>query len=205
MTTVPKLRDDEWDELLERLTHYALGKFRKCGWRRGDPSKVDWAGPGGTGPDDVALEALTSIIEGKRKYDPEKHGEFTNFLRSVVDSLVSHLAEKAKKHRTGRMPVAQSADTGELVEIALPGGDPDPAEVCATRDVIEVAKQVVAADVEDDPLAVQILECMEADITKPAEMAEALGVDIKDINNAQKRLRRKLDQAFAREVEKERT
>lgn len=204
MTDIPTLKNDEWDELLERLTYYALGKFRKCGWRRGNPQKVEWAGPGGTGPGDVALEAITSVIEGKRTYNRGKHGDFGNFLRSVVDSLVSHMAEKAKQRRTGRMPVSQNADTGELVEVDLPGREPDPADVCVTRDTIEVAKKAVAADAQEDPLAMQVLECMEADITKPAEMAEALGVDIKDINNAQKRLRRKLDQAFADEVGKER-
>ena len=204
MPDIPTLTDNQWTELLERLTHYALGKFRKCGWWRGDLRKLEWAGPDGASPDDVALEAITSVIEGKRSYSPGKHGDFQNFLRSVVDSLVSHMVEKAKQRRTGRMPVTQDTDTGEYVEVETCSKESDPADVCMSREAIEVAKEVVVAHAEEDPLAMQVLECMEADITKPAEMAEALGVDIKDINNAQKRLRRKLDQVFVGEGEKER-
>ena len=204
VTDIQALKEDDWSELLERLTHYALGKYQKYGWRRGNPRKTEWAGPDGTGPEDIALEALTLVIEGKRQYDPNRHGEFIHFLRSVVDSLVSHLSEKANQRKTGRMPVAQSSDTGDMVEVDLPGKEPDPADVCISRNTIDVVKNVVGATAREDPLAIKILECIEVDITKPAEMTEVLGVDLKEINNAQKRLRRKIDKAFMVEAEKER-
>ena len=192
--------ENEWNEITERLTLHALCKFRKYGWKRGDPSKVEWAGPDGTSPKDLALTAITKVVEGKWTYDPQRHLDFLDFLRSRVDSLISHLAEKAKCRRTGRMPVTFDPETNDFVEVEIPGTGPDPAETCMNRDVINCIKEVVAA--ERDQLMAQILECMEAEITKPETMAELLGVDVKSIYNAQKRFRRKLNQAFPNEKER---
>jgi hypothetical protein len=46
--------------------------------------------------------------------------------------------------------------------------------------------------IEGDPLAHQVLTCLEAGVTKPATMASRIGVDIREIYNAQRRLRHKI-------------
>jgi hypothetical protein len=58
---------------------------------------------------------------------------------------------------------------------------------------MEGFRAAVIAVIKDDPLAVSIFECLEADITKPSEMAELLDKEVTEINNAQKRLRNKVD------------
>ena len=204
MAGIPKLTDEQWAELLERLTYYAVRKYRKSGWRRGDRRKFEWAGPDGASPQDVALEAITSVIERTRKYDPEVCPEFIDFLRSVVDSKISHMLEKAVRRRTGRMPVVHDPEAAEHVEADLPGKAPDPAGVCMNREVIERARAVLEMDAEKDSLVLQVFECLEADITKPAEMAEMLDVKVSKIYDAQKRLRRKINRALKGEEERER-
>jgi len=77
-------------------------------------------------------------------------------------------------------------------------------QVGTSREIVELARAALKADAEKDPIVLQILECLEADITKPAEIAELLDVNVKDIYHAQRRLRRKLDRAFARDRERER-
>ncbi len=201
MTEIPKLTDGQWAELLERLTYRAVQKFRKYNWRRGDPKKFEWAGPDGTSPEDLALEAITSVIQGVRKYHAEKYQDFYGFLCSVVDSKVFHMAAKASRQPTQRMPVMTDAGSQELIEVELPGNDPDPADVCVNREVVELARAVVEADAEKDPLVLEIFECLEAGFTMPSEMAEALDVKVIEINKAKKRLRRKLNRAFAGEQE----
>lgn len=204
MADIPALTDDEWSELLERLAYHAARKFQKCGWRRGHRTKCEWAAPGGSSPQDVALEAIVSTISGDRTYNRDRYPDFAEFLRSVVDSMISHMVEKANLQRTGRIPVVRDAESQETVEVDLPGDAPDPSDVVVSREVIELARAAIEADAEKDPLVLQMFECLEADITKPAEIAEFLDVDVKKVYSAQKRLRRKLDRAFARDRERER-
>lgn len=204
MTGLPNLTDEQWAELLERLTHHALRKYRKCGWNRGDRHKREWAGPDGTAPEDIALEAVSLVINGQRKYDANAQPDFLNYVRSVVDSLVSHLAEKAAGRKTGRMPLRPEGDTGDMVEVEFQGADPDPGDVCVARDVMELTREVVLGEAQDDPLVMQLFECFEAGITKRAEVAEYLEVDVSEVDKAQKRFRRKLDRRFAGEKERQR-
>ncbi len=204
MPEVPNFTDDQWAELLDRLTHHALGKYRKCGWNRHGRGKLEWAGPDGASPEDVAQEAVNLVLGGQRKYDSATQPDFAKYMRSVVDSLISHTAEKAVGRRTGRIPLRTDGETGEMVEVEFPGAEPDPVEVCIADEVMELARDVVLRDAADDPLVQRLFECFEAGITKPAEVAECLEVDVREVNNAQKRFRRKLDQAFSGGKERQR-
>ncbi len=154
-------------------------------------------------PEDLALAAVASVVEDRRAYDSDTYPDFREFLRSVIDSQISHLAEKAKGQRTNRIPVTRDVETGELVEVDIPGDEPDPADICMNRDLLDSVRGVFAAKTEEDPLLVQIFQCMEAEITKPAEIAAVLGIDVKSIYNAQKRFQRMLDQAFPEEKERQ--
>lgn len=204
MTGIPNLTDEQWADLLERLTHHALWKYRRYGWNLGDRNRREWAGPDGTSPEDVALEAVSLVMSGQRKYNGTTQPDFTKYMRSVVDSLVSHLAEKATGRKTGRMPLRTDGDTGDMVEVEFQGADPDPADACIARDVMALTREMVLAEAKEDPLVLQLFECLEAGITKRAEVAEYLEIDVGEVDKAQKRFRRKLDRRFAGEKERQR-
>ena len=95
------------------------------------------------------------------------------------------------------MPIQRDADSETVVEIDVAGNDPDPAQVCMDREIIELIKTAVAAEAEANPLTVRILECYDAEIEKPAEIAQLLEVDVKEIYNARKRLQRRAHRALA--------
>jgi hypothetical protein len=178
------------------LTLYAARKFIRLGWR-GRGRNFDRAGPGGVSPDDMASSAITSVIDGTRNYDPHSQPDLMRFLESIVDSQVYHLAHSPPARKTRPLPLAAGAGKGEnLKEIEFPSRDPDPLEICLSTDMVAKAKAVVVAEAGKDPEILKIFECLEAGIHKPSEMAEVLGMDIARINNAQKRLRRKIEQAF---------
>ena len=132
--------------MLERLTLYALMKFRKYGWCSGCSDKVEWAAPGGSSPADVALEAINRVLTGLRKYDPTRYRDFHDFLRSVVDSLAFHLVEKAVGRQTGRMPTKKEDETGELVEAEIVGPARSPCDICICRETIELVKAWYSLD-----------------------------------------------------------
>ena len=204
MDNVPNLTDDQWAELLERLTHRALRKYRKQGWSRGDHRRNEWAAPDGTSPEDVALEAISLVMSGQREYNASTQPDFTKFMRSVVDSLVYHMGKKARRRKTTRIPLRPDVESGEMVEVEFQGSEPDPLDVCLAADLMEQTREMVMAEADDDPLVLRLFECFEAGITKRAEIAEYLEVDVGEVDKAQKRFRRKLDRRFSAEKERQR-
>jgi len=193
---IPTLTDEQWAEYVKRLTVYAARKFVRLGWR-GRGRNFDRAGPGGVSPEDMASSAITSMIDGTRNYDPSSQPDFMRFLESIVDSQVSHLAKSATARKTRPIPLAAgTGEGGDAKEVEFPGRSPDPSEVCLNADLVAKAKAVVVADSGKDPDILKIFECLEAGIYKPSEMVEVLDMDIARINNTQKRLRRKIEQAF---------
>ncbi len=203
MDNVPNLTDDQWAELLERLTHRALRKYRRQGWRRGDHRRNEWAAPDGTSPEDVALEAISLVMSGQREYNASTQPDFSKFMRSVVDSLVYHMGKKAHRRKTTRIPVRSDAESGEMVEIEFQGSEPDPLDECLAYDVMEQTREIVMAEADEDPFVLRLFECLEAGITKRVEIAEYLEIDAGEVDKAQKRFRRKLDRRFSAEKERQ--
>ncbi len=195
MADVPKWTDDEWMEALERLTLHAHGKIARLHWRGMPFVKGGCVLPGGATPQDLAADAIDDAILGKRMWNQEAEPDFLKFLRSVVDSKVSHLARRMENKLGRRMLVAADADDpSPAYEVADP--DPDPETVCADKESQAKFRSAVLTAIQGDALVEGVFSCLEADITKPHEMAELLDTRVKEINNAQKRLRRKVEQVM---------
>ena len=60
-------------------------------------------------------------------------------------------------------------------------------------------RKLVLREIGDDELVVRLFECISAEITAPSEIAILLERDVKEINNAQKRLRRKVESALRKQ------
>jgi hypothetical protein len=108
----------------------------------------------------------------------------------VVDSKVSHLVQGKENRLTRRLPV--TAEEGEAAfEVTDP--HPDPVTEFMNRDALVTFRDAISKEVAGDTLVEGVLDCLAADMTKPADIAVVLGVSVKDVNNAQKRLRRKVE------------
>jgi len=185
MTELPKLTNEEWQECLERLTLHAAKKFRFLGW-------TGRLGPRGKEPQDVAYEAINKVLTGKRQYNKDVYPDFMNFLQSIVDSLIYHLSKSFESKRFRPIPVT-TTEQGDSEEVEFAGREPNPARISIHKDIAERVKGILAKEFKDDVVVNGILECFEADITKPAEIADLLEKDVKDIYNAQKRLQRVIE------------
>lgn len=187
MANIPDLSDDRWDELLERSTRHASCKLAKLTWRgvrRG-------SAPGGIEAPDLAATALELVILGKRSWDRAAYPDFEVFLRGVVDSLISNLVRSLENRRTRRIGHPDPAEESSDPE-GFAGREPGPVELLVSREDQEAFRAAVIKALEGDGEAFQVLECLEAGITKPAEIAAYLGLPVSEINNTQRRLRRKL-------------
>lgn len=190
MTSIHDLPGDELLKILKRLTLHADRKLARLRWRGvqgGSP-------PAGIQGEDVATDAITSVIEGTRAWDPKAQPDLLKYLRSVVDSMVSKLVNSVDNRKMRRLgPPGTSDESSPAYEAA--GREPDPAELAASREAAEKFRGPIVEALKDDELAYQVFECLEADITKPSDIAEYLGLSVGEVNNAQKRIRRKVEGA----------
>jgi len=192
VTDIASVTEDQWAEYNRRLTLHAGGFFIAYGWR----TNSNWAGPGGVTPGDIAAEAILKVLDGTRRYDPAACPDLLTFLRNVVRSQVSHLAGAADTQRVRPMPQIRLNDADDPVDMEPEGDEPSPLENCIKKEIVDKLKAVAAQ--EQDDLVTGIVECLDENITKPAEIAELLNVDIKTINNAQKRLWRKAERVLGK-------
>lgn len=182
-------------ELTERLTLYAHGKLAKLHWR-GLPLRTGGSVPGGVVAEDLASDAITDAIQGTRVWNPDGDDDFPAFLRSVVDSKVSHLANR-RENKASRRPQAAGAEDGsDPVEQTVPDPRGDPVTVLGDEETADKFRALVRAEIQGDALAQSILDCLNEGITKPSDMSVLLDVPVEEINNAQKRLRRKVEKAM---------
>jgi len=189
----PPRNEDEWGDALARLTLHAHHKMAGLYWRGvrmvcGDKST------GIVEPADFAAEAIKDAIAGKRKWNPDK--DFLEFLKGVVDSKVNHLVTSVEGQKTRRLlPPVEGKDPMESMQaLDLDGGNPQ--TIVAEKEVAERFRGLVLAEIKGDELVERLFECLDAEIEKPAEIADLLGVAVQEIYNAQKRLATKAEKAL---------
>lgn len=195
MAPLDNIGPQQWEEILERLTRHAHYKLLRLVWR-GVPFSRGGAPPGGVEAGDLASKAIVDLLDGRRKWDPGVQPDLLTFLKGVVDSKVSHLVESVENVSTARLAEAQEG--GGVRAIGQSSAATAAAsELVIDQEALEQCRLRIWREIEGDDLAIQILDCYEAGLMKPAEMAEAIGVDVEEIYNAQKRLRRKVEIAAA--------
>lgn len=184
-----ELTEDQQRQLLDRLTIYAERKYRRLGWFKNG----HYRSPSGQGPDDVAAEAIVRLIEGRRNYDEQKYPDLLEYLKkSVTKSIVSHIIDSPDFEKRKPTPHIVT-DDGEIKEIEIEDKSDDPSLAYIRKDLVEKINAILQKRFAQDSIVLGILECMKAGFDKPSEFAEYLEVEIGDVNNAQKRLRREFD------------
>jgi hypothetical protein len=198
-----RLAGADWDRITLLLVDYATSKVRRLKWRTGDRESL----PEGKTPEDLAYEAIEKVLSGDRKWDPAGCPDFVEYLKGVVDSLVSHLVISEEHLRVRRMPQTEEGqEVEELLTLAKPGAetaehlvtiqiDPEAQTVGkmeAERFVGEIFEEI-AGDKELDV----VMDALLRGNVKPREIAADTGIDIERIY----KLREKLDRAVNR-VEK---
>jgi hypothetical protein len=175
---------------MERLLSFALRRKRARYWRG------IWDGhlPGGKEVADIVQEAIEDVLLGKRGWDPEKHPDLLDFMRSVVNSKISHLLKGAENRKGELAPAENSEDSVDHFD-TLPHGN-------ATTAVIQLQEKEDEARnseliltfydfVADDKLLQGIVGCMIEGISKRSEIAAALQTNEQEITNANKRMERR--------------
>lgn len=175
------LQVQDWEDLTKRLIAYA--RFRMC--------RVISARNSGNGPEDYAQLSIVLLFEGKRRFCPDDGRSLFSFLCGVIDSVISHDAEKVRRR------VADGT-----VEISIGNNDHDDSRVeqvsedhlragsfeseLETRDHLEHFTHLL-----DAPLRAYVRLLAEESHITAKECAAALGTSEQMIRNMDRQLSRK--------------
>ena len=190
-----QLSDDALQTLILELGRYALSVSSRLYWRTGNAVDL----PRGETVDSIVSKALTQVLSGERRWNPQAAPDLQKYLMGVIDSLLSHLAQH--KDNTTLRAVPRLDDDSEALLRPAPGAtawhqEPqDPESVLLQHEQTAYEDRVLQhlLDVsQDDPLVTQIIQAMRDGHDKPGEVATALGLPVSDVYNAMKRLDRKM-------------
>jgi DNA-directed RNA polymerase specialized sigma24 family protein len=190
-----QLSDDALQTLILELGRYALSVSSRLYWRTGNAVDL----PRGETVDSIVSKALTKVLSGERRWNPQTAPDLQTYLMGVIDSLLNHLAQH--KDNTTLRAVPRPDDGSEVMLRPAPGATawhqepPDPESVLLQHEQTAYEDRVLQhlLDVsQDDPLVTQIIQAMRDGYDKPGEVATALGLPVSDVYNAMKRLDRKM-------------
>lgn len=196
MDRVKELLKNDWRETGIRLAGYAAFRARNLAWRTGSHDFL----AKGLMPDDIAAQAILSVISDERSWDPDR-GPLMPFLRRVVDSLLNHLAESNDNRRVERLlleheEALQQKGSAPLADRAAWAtafqANPTRAEFGPEpEDDNELKIQQLFAVAREKPELLELLHAMiDFDEVRPRCIASRIGKSVAHVNNCLKRLRR---------------
>jgi len=192
--TLDLLNAFPWEEKIPLLLCYALNKAKSKRWR----TVFDGQMPEGKEVEDVVYTAIEKVFSGVRKWDPQKQPDLYDYLKGVIDSDLSHLAEcEENTTLVNEIDVCKNPNAVKPFKFDdLRCAEPDAETLNILMEENEKAEEFFFGFYDylsGKPVLQGIVECIDDEITKSADIAERLGVHVNEIYNCFKQLRRKLE------------
>ena len=190
-----QLQNADWENLGKKLLHYAIGRASYYSWRNGGPFELAV----GQSVEDIVQKVIYQTCAGKRKWDPAK-GPLDMWLKDQVKSVMDRLAESAPhRHETDSLDLVRGDGSEDGADgSALEYAPPESARVASTEEVVlrqeEIQKEFdLLFDATDgDEQLEQMIEAVLAGHEKSAEIAEAMGIPVKEVYNLTRKLKRRV-------------
>jgi RNA polymerase sigma factor (sigma-70 family) len=125
---------------------------------------------------DFAEEVIMSLVDGTRKWNPSKNPTLFDQFKSSLDSHINNFINKS------RIPEHTINEDISKIDIEEPEDTKELFDCCYDT--------LISLKASDDEL--MVFQCQAEGITKPQSIAKDLGIDVKEVYNIQKQLRRKL-------------
>ncbi len=164
MTFNEALKQVSYDEFIDKLTYYTERRLKL----------MDVKTRQGIEAHDIVFEAIRKVMEGKRTWNPEI--KIVPFMIQTLKSETSNLIRDRKKIRP---LMEKDNNAGYVISVD---------DVNEKVRAIELLRAAGADDIE-----ISVFDCWTERIFKPSKIAIELEIDVKEVNNAEKRLENKLD------------
>lgn len=183
-----------WEETIPKLTYYALKKIKRRYWLGvfGGPT------PAATEAEDIVMKCIKKVLDGQRCWEPEKYPDLYRFLLGVIDSEVSHLVESWENRYFLREEALAGDCNGEETKDfwqAVPDLNPTIETKLINQEIEEKSEkffQEFYESVQDSPKLQMVLDSIFEGHIKRADIAENIGITVKEFDNLKKQLRRRL-------------
>lgn len=189
------LEKHPWDDTIPRLVYYVLKKMKRLYWQGifGGPA------PGGVEAQDVVQKSIEKVFTGRRSWNPDTHPDLFDYLESVIDSEISHLAEEWENRifrREEWLPgTAEEKEKDDDPFDRLQSSNPGPEKILLEKEKEKLSEQLFWEFYEslaEHPKLQKILECISEGAIKRSEIAKATEVSTKEFDNLKKQLQRRL-------------
>jgi DNA-directed RNA polymerase specialized sigma24 family protein len=195
----PRFSDEELDQLLKRLTAFAVVLFAGAGLAGADVVLEGTA----MSPADLAAGTLTKLLSGDLKYRRSR-GRLDSFLATVMlRDFIDLVRSKAyttsvaldSEDREGEPGIAGHPHRARH---AASNAYADPFSVAAEHEFKEKVHALVQGENDLEEMAYAVLEL---NATKPRDIAGLLKTDTADVQNRKKQMRRRLAKFLNRPVD----
>ena len=159
----------DWPTITRKLAIYASFRVTKifCG------ARGDCVLPMGFSVNAIVQESIEKLLNGTRKWDPEKIDLLT-FLKGVVKSETSHLVELKENTLTDRTKVLE-----EYTDIQSVGLNPEQSLIEKGRkELLEAVHRKLIQQAESNPEYESVALCIMEGFFKPADIAMETGINI---------------------------
>jgi hypothetical protein len=201
------LNQADWKRIQLKLLEYACFKIGRLKWRTGQGIL-----PKGIAPEDIVVGAIQKTYEGAtthetgpgiRRWNPDTAPDLLDYLKAVVDSDVNHLVSSEEHRLTNYHAQATPEEASEAIERLVSPGISNPEESLLRREressedgFVEFFNELQASFAHD-PAVQKVLssyreQSLKSETIKPAAVARDTGMDIEEVRNAIKRLRRRI-------------
>jgi len=188
----------DWNDIILKLTRYAIWLARRYTWRSGDPSRL----PKGKAPEDIAIDAIEKVWNRTRDWNPDKYPDLLVHLKWIVKSDIEHIFSSMEHLKSGRISALKGDEETEpsYGETVRDPSSPTP-ETALTPEEELIAQEdkrleeklkdkLYAAVVGDEDLELLLL-CFEEGVEKSELIASQTGWDVKKVYNLKRKLLRR--------------
>jgi DNA-directed RNA polymerase specialized sigma24 family protein len=170
---IKRLYEADWDTLMPKLLSHARFSIY-------DPHRLL---PGGQSDEDIVHEAVARVITGERNWNPAKEPDLENYLKSVIDSMLSSKGLFGRKEWNAVSNV-EDPEQWERMAGTLPNLD----GLCHDAEVIiEAMWKELSGDQELSAVFEAVIEGFD----KPSEIAEWAGIPVERIYELRRKLERR--------------
>lgn len=201
---IERMSVEEYDRMALHLGRYAMQVSHIYKWRTGNSYDL----PGGHTVESIVVLAIEKAWLGERRWDKEKHPDFTKYLMDVIDSLLYHLATGKDNEMLTAEPESGTKDeqdwhTGSLKRNSeadwLVRRTATPEEELLEMEESERKEQakdraigLLLEESRGDDELTYVIQAKLDGYDKAGEIAEVTGIDVQDVYNIMKRLNRKV-------------
>ncbi len=192
--------EDEQEKMILSLGYYASKVRNEYRWRTQGKDAL----PKGETVQSVVSLAIEKVLTGDRCWNPEQHPDFLKFMRDVIDSLMNHLAcsrdnslltPPPEKGSDDEQAWHAGSDRAEPNADWLARKDATPEQALLDKESQEQKDKAILYLFEEcagDQTLTNIVTAMLEGCEQRGEIAQVVGIEVKEVYNAMKRLDRRV-------------